>query len=127
MTENSKIHIGTSGWHYGHWEGSFYPSELSKEDYLDYYCKRFQTVEVNNSFYQLPDEHTLEEWRDTAPGDFTFAVKANRYITHMKKLKDPKEPVSTFLEKAEVNQIIKTCYRMKIYIEICIPFVYPYP
>jgi uncharacterized protein YecE (DUF72 family) len=102
MTENPNIHIGTSGWHYQHWAGNFYPPELAKEDYLDYYCKHFQTVEINNSFYQLPGEQALEKWRESAPQGFTFSVKASRYITHMKKLKDPQEPVSTFLERISI-------------------------
>ncbi|MGD8404278.1 MAG: DUF72 domain-containing protein [Anaerolineales bacterium] len=97
--KNQNIHIGTSGWHYGHWAGNFYSSDLPKENYLDFYCQHFRTVEINNSFYQLPEVDTLEAWREQVPDDFTFSVKASRYITHMKKLKDPQEPVSVFMER----------------------------
>jgi uncharacterized protein YecE (DUF72 family) len=96
-----EIHIGTSGWHYEHWEGPFYPDTVAKRDYLAYYIKHLSTVEVNNTFYQLPEEGTLINWRDTVPEDFVFAVKASRYITHMKKLKDPQEPVTTFLGRID--------------------------
>jgi uncharacterized protein YecE (DUF72 family) len=97
MKEPGLIHIGTSGWHYKHWQGPFYPDDIPKRGFLDYYAERFHTVEINNSFYQLPKEKTLIRWRNTVPSGFVFAVKASRYITHMKKLKDPEEPVSNFL------------------------------
>ena len=102
MTKKSNIHIGTSGWHYQHWAGTFYPDDLDKEGYLDYYSQRLKTVEINNSFYQLPGKDTFEQWRITAPKDFVFSVKASRYITHMKKLKDPEDPVETFLERVSI-------------------------
>jgi uncharacterized protein YecE (DUF72 family) len=102
MTGKPSIHIGTSGWHYEHWRGPFYPRGLSPKAYLQYYMERFHTVEINNSFYQLPKEETFASWRDTVPEHFIFAVKGSRYITHMKKLKDPQEAVSTFLERVEV-------------------------
>jgi len=97
MTTASNIHIGTSGWHYQHWSGPFYPAEMATEDYLGFYCQHFSTVEINNSFYQLPVESTLTDWRESVPEGFIFAVKASRYITHMKKLKDPEGPVGTFM------------------------------
>jgi uncharacterized protein YecE (DUF72 family) len=93
------VHIGTSGWHYGHWRGPFYPENLAPEDFLPFYAARFPTVEINNSFYQLPSESTLEKWRDTVPPGFIFAVKASRFITHMKKLKDPERSLAPFLER----------------------------
>jgi uncharacterized protein YecE (DUF72 family) len=99
MTTVSNIHIGTSGWHYKHWSGPFYPADMRSEDYLAFYCQHFHTVEINNSFYQLPDESTLEDWQSHVPDGFVFAVKASRYITHMKKLKDPQEPVGTFMQR----------------------------
>ena len=100
------VHIGTSGWHYDHWLGPFYPQPLAKkkEDLLAYYAEHFHTVEINNSFYQLPQKKTLETWRDTVPSGFLFAVKGSRYITHMKKLKDAQGPLSTFLKRVEVLQ-----------------------
>ena len=97
MGEREIIHIGTSGWHYQHWKRPFYPNGLPMRRFLGHYAKHFHTVEINNSFYKLPDEKTLARWRNAVPLGFVFAVKASRYITHMKKLKDPEEPVSNFL------------------------------
>ncbi|MBS3819450.1 DUF72 domain-containing protein [bacterium] len=95
------IHIGTSGWHYPHWKGPFYPLQHSDSALLSYYMKYFHTAEINNSFYQIPQKKTLELWRNTVPGNFNFSVKASRYITHMKKLKDPHQPVSHFLQRID--------------------------
>ncbi|MEA3355946.1 MAG: DUF72 domain-containing protein [Candidatus Bipolaricaulota bacterium] len=97
----SSIHIGTSGWHYDHWKGPFYPENLPHREMLRYYADRFHTVELNNTFYQLPQEKTLAQWQDTVPGGFIFSVKASRYITHMKKLKDPHQSVAPLLERTE--------------------------
>ncbi len=94
------IRIGTSGWHYDHWAGPFYPRELRKADYLAFYAECFDTVEINSSFYRLPSPGTFRGWRDSVPGGFRFAVKASRYITHMKRLKDPEAHVARFLEAA---------------------------
>ncbi len=96
-----RIHIGTSGWHYDHWEGPFYPIASDPEMWLDYYAERFEDVEVNNTFYQLPGESTLENWKNRTPDDFLFATKASRYITHMKKLKDPKPSLRKFLDRVQ--------------------------
>jgi uncharacterized protein YecE (DUF72 family) len=98
MEKQKRIHIGTSGWHYDHWKGPFYPQELMKNELLQYYARHFQTVEVNNSFYQLPKKQTVQQWRESVPADFTFSVKGSRYITHMKKLKDPRQSLSSFLK-----------------------------
>ena len=98
---SANVKVGTSGWHYDHWLGPFYPEETEDEARLPYYAEHFPTVEVNNTFYQLPEASTLTQWRQTTPDDFTFAVKASRYITHMKKLKDPQEPVTNFLARVE--------------------------
>ncbi len=94
-----RIRIGTSGWHYPHWKGNFYPDDLAEEQWLDYYRRHFFTAEINNSFYRLPEAKTLKHWQATVPEDFVFAVKASRYITHMKKLKDPRRPLSGFLQR----------------------------
>jgi len=102
MKGREQIHIGTSGWHYDHWRGPFYPQELSKGSFLEYYAGSFTTVEINNSFYHVPSTQTLINWRDTVPEVFVFAVKASRYITHLKKLKDPEKPLSTFLKTVTV-------------------------
>ena len=93
------IHIGTSGWHYAHWRGPLYPQDLGPERFLHFYTGLFHTVEVNNSFYQLPREETFLKWRDIAPAGFIFSVKASRYMTHMKKLKDPDQPLKAFLDR----------------------------
>jgi uncharacterized protein YecE (DUF72 family) len=99
MNNRNLIHIGTSGWHYQHWRGPFYPENLRPADYLNFYRQKFLTVEINNSFYRLPTEKALLEWRESVPPNFIFAVKGSRYITHMKKLKDPEQPLSIFLER----------------------------
>jgi len=95
------IRIGTSGWHYAHWRGRFYPEDLPPARYLAHYGGRFDTVEINNSFYRLPEEATLAAWRDAVGEGFLFAVKASRYLTHMKKLKDPEEPAATVVSRLE--------------------------
>jgi len=99
MRTKAPVHIGTSGWHYGHWRGPFYPDNLGADRFLTYYAARFPTVEINNSFYRLPSERALTTWRDTAPPGCIFAVKASRFITHMKKLKDPERSLAPFLER----------------------------
>lgn len=94
----ASIYVGTSGWVYPHWSGVFYPEDLPQREWLDHYSRHFDTVEINNSFYRLPSRSTFEGWRRRAPPGFTFAVKANRYITHVKKLKDPEEAVRNFYD-----------------------------
>jgi uncharacterized protein YecE (DUF72 family) len=102
VKKKSPLHIGTSGWHYDHWQGPFYPEQLVKSDFLAFYQKHFQTVEINNSFYHLPAEKTLREWREKVPPGFVFAVKGSRYITHMKKLKDPQQSIKRFLDRVQI-------------------------
>ncbi|MBW2467476.1 MAG: DUF72 domain-containing protein [Deltaproteobacteria bacterium] len=94
------IRIGTSGWVYGHWRNIFYPAELGRQNWFGYYTKYFDTVEINNTFYRLPDAAVFTGWRSQAPAGFLYAVKASRFITHLKKLKDPEEPLFTFIEHA---------------------------
>ncbi len=84
-----RVLVGTSGWHYAHWVGPFYPAAAKAKDFLDLYCKSFDAVEINNTFYRMPGPDTLAAWREATPPQFVFACKASRYITHMKKLKDP--------------------------------------
>ncbi len=93
-------YIGTSGWHYNHWRGTFYPDKLPAKDWLRFYSNHFNTVEINSSFYRLPLESTFSNWNKEVPTGFCFAVKASRFITHIKRLKDTQEPVSTFLDRA---------------------------
>jgi len=96
-----KVHIGTSGWHYKHWVGPFYPPRMPPSRMLRFYTERFDTVEINNSFYRLPTATAIEAWcRETPPG-FCFAVKASRYITHNRKLNDPKETLEKFMKVVE--------------------------
>lgn len=95
------IRIGTSGWQHDNWAGPFYPADLPKTDWLAYYVDTFDSVEVNNTFYQSPEEETLRIWRRQTPPTFSFAVKANQYITHFKKLKDPAEPVQNLYRTLE--------------------------
>ncbi len=92
-----QIHIGASGWNYKHWKGPFYPEDLSQSRQLTYYAGRFGAVELNSTFYGLPEEKTVRFWNEQTPPDFRFAVKASRYLTHMKKLKDPQEPLQRLL------------------------------
>jgi uncharacterized protein YecE (DUF72 family) len=96
--EQRKIYIGTSGWHYKHWVGTFYPPDLKSKDFTNYYLRFFRTVEINNSFYKLPSSETFANWRASVPDDFVYAVKGSRFITHMKKLKDPQESIQRFFE-----------------------------
>jgi uncharacterized protein YecE (DUF72 family) len=92
--------IGCSGWNYKSWKGRFYPSELPSARWLDYYATTFDTVEVNNSFYRLPERSTFEAWRKQTPVGFLFAVKASRFLTHMKRLRDPDEPLARLFLRA---------------------------
>lgn len=96
------VRVGTAGWHYDHWKGPFYPEELPASRMLAFYAERFAATEINSFFYGLPKAETVAGWRDAVPGDFRFAVKASRYITHMKKLKDPADSVARFHEAAAV-------------------------
>ena len=96
-----RIHVGTSGWHYPHWLGPFYPQRLASREMLSFYGQRLRTVEINNSFYHLPAQETFRLWKEETPREFVFAVKASRYITHMKKLKDPEQSLQKFLLHAE--------------------------
>jgi uncharacterized protein YecE (DUF72 family) len=77
------IYVGTSGWQYRSWKGRFYPKDLPQGRWLEHYASRFPVVEVNNSFYRLPEESTVDRWRKVSPPGFTFVVKASRYITHV--------------------------------------------
>lgn len=94
------IRIGTSGWIYKHWMGIFYPHKTPGNKQLAFYAEHFDTVEVNYSFYRLPGKSVFETWERSTPADFLFAVKASRYLTHMKKLKDPTEPLARLMERA---------------------------
>jgi uncharacterized protein YecE (DUF72 family) len=95
-----QLRIGCSGWNYASWKGRFYPAGLRSADWLTYYTRQFDTVEVNNTFYRLPSPGTFADWRDATPDGFIMAVKASRYLTHLKRLRDPEEPVQRFFDHA---------------------------
>jgi uncharacterized protein YecE (DUF72 family) len=91
------VHVGCSGWVYKHWRGIFYPEGLPQKRWFERYSEEFDTVEINASFYRLPLESTFDSWREKAPPGFRYAVKANRFITHMKKLAGCDEEVDRFI------------------------------
>lgn len=94
-----EIYIGTSGYNYSHWRNNvFYPEGLSQNKYLEFYCTRFSSVELNVTFYRLPSIKAFEGWDRKTPRDFKFVVKGNRFITHIKRLKDVKDPLKNFSE-----------------------------
>jgi uncharacterized protein YecE (DUF72 family) len=99
--KGGKIYIGTSGWHYRHWIGTFYPAGTKSEHQFDYYKQHFNTVEINNSFYKLPAAETFSGWKKNSPEDFLFVVKASRYITHQKKLTDPRATTERFFARVK--------------------------
>jgi uncharacterized protein YecE (DUF72 family) len=92
--------VGTSGFAYPEWKGSFYPSDMKAKDMLHYYASQFRSVEINNTFYRMPKETLLQQWAEQVPDEFTFVLKAPQRITHMMRLKEVAEPVSVFLERA---------------------------
>jgi uncharacterized protein YecE (DUF72 family) len=94
------MRIGTSGWQYQDWRGRFYPREVPHRLWLEHYAAAFGTVEVNNAFYRLPERATFESWRERTPADFVVTVKASRFLTHVKRLKEPEEPVARLMDRA---------------------------
>ncbi|WP_437067972.1 DUF72 domain-containing protein [Streptomyces sp. enrichment culture] len=95
------LYVGTSGWQYKDWRGVLYPAGLPLRLWLEEYTAHFATVELNNAFYRLPSRENFEAWRDRVAPDFVVAVKASRYLTHIKRLKDPAEPVERLMTHAE--------------------------
>lgn len=94
------VYVGTSGWQYKDWRGAFYPDKLPQRDWLPHFAARFGVVEVNNTFYNLPRAEVFTAWRERTPADFRFALKMSRYLTHLKRLKEPREPIDRFLKAA---------------------------
>jgi uncharacterized protein YecE (DUF72 family) len=94
------VRIGTSGFSYPHWKGVFYPPELRPSSWLGYYQERFDTLELNNTFYRLPKPETFLQWKDAVKKGFLFSIKASRWITHLKRLKNVQEPLDAFLKRA---------------------------
>ncbi|HVT64005.1 MAG TPA: DUF72 domain-containing protein [Mycobacteriales bacterium] len=89
--------VGTSGWQYADWRGVFYPPKLPQRLWLTSYCESFDTVEVNSSFYRLPSANTVQRWADVIPDGFVMAMKVSRFLTHVKRLRDPAEPVARLM------------------------------
>ena len=105
MAENHlALHVGTSGYSYKEWKGSFYPKDLPAAQMLEFYAHRFGAVEINNTFYRMPKASVLEEWAAHVPEDFHFTLKAPQSITHFKRLKDAEESVAYFLREAGALQ-----------------------
>lgn len=96
-----RLHAGTSGYQYDHWRGVLYPEDLPRDDWFERYAEVFDCVEINNTFYRLPGAEVFEHWRERAPRGFVYALKFSRYCSHLKKLKDPQEPLARFCERAE--------------------------
>jgi uncharacterized protein YecE (DUF72 family) len=99
MSAPGAARVGCSGWEYKHWRGDFYPDTLPRTRWFEHYASVFDTVEINNTFYRLPEESTFAAWADRAPARFLYAVKASRFLTHMKKLKDPEEPLERLFSR----------------------------
>ncbi len=97
-----QVRIGTSGWVYKEWTGPFYPKDLKAADRLAYISARFPTLEINGSFYRMPNQGAVAAWREGTPDDFVFAWKASRFLSHMKRLEDPDEPLAYMMSRAEV-------------------------
>ena len=94
------VRIGTSGWQYKDWRGRFYPAKLPQKLWLEHYLQHFETVELNNTFYRLPGPEVFAGWRERTPPNFVMTLKVSRYLTHIKQLRDPEEPVERFLRHA---------------------------
>jgi uncharacterized protein YecE (DUF72 family) len=94
------LYVGTSGWQYRHWRARFYPAKLPAREWLDHYARWFATVEINNTFYRLPPRETFASWAQRFPSDMVIAAKVSRYLTHIKRLQEPEEPVERFLTRA---------------------------
>ena len=103
-TGNHDVRIGCSGWNYKAWSGSFYPRSLPPARWLEFYAERFDTVEINNTFYRLPVRSTFAGWRARLPANFLAAIKASPLLTHMKRLRDPVEPIGRLFSRADALQ-----------------------
>ena len=98
--EAGTFRVGTSGWQYDHWEGVFYPEDLPRDRWFDHFSQHFDTVEVNNTFYHLPEAETFDKWHEQAPECFLYVLKFSRYGTHLKHLKAPEDTIGLFMERA---------------------------
>jgi uncharacterized protein YecE (DUF72 family) len=100
MAGTRTVRIGCSGWLYAHWRGRFYPESVPHRRWLEWYAREFDSVELNGTFYRLPEVETVRRWRDSVPRDFVFAWKASRFLTHNKKLSDPREALTRMMSRA---------------------------
>ena len=96
-----RLRVGFSGWENKHWRGDFYPATIARTTWFQHYAQIFDTVEINNTFYRLPERSTFAAWADRAPHGFLYSVKASRFLTHMKKLKDPEEPLDRLFSRMD--------------------------
>jgi uncharacterized protein YecE (DUF72 family) len=94
------LYVGTSGWQYRDWRGVLYPDQVPQRAWLSHYSGSFPTVEVNNAFYRLPARSVFERWHDETPPGFVMAVKVSRYLTHVRRLQEPAEPVARLVDRA---------------------------
>ena len=100
MGKGVSIRIGTSGWTYKHWKGTFYPLKWPETKWLEYYSRHFDTVELNASFYRLPKRITFENWKARSPDNFLWSVKGSKFITHIRRLENPAEPLDRLYDAA---------------------------
>ncbi|HLY64590.1 MAG TPA: DUF72 domain-containing protein [Chloroflexota bacterium] len=98
----ARLYLGTSGWAYPEWKGKFYPAKMPGDQMLPFYGSHFDAVELNNSFYRMPKPEAIAKWRDAVPEGFRFALKAPQEITHRRRLLDAEQPVSRFVELANL-------------------------
>jgi len=96
------VHVGTMGWSYDFWKGSFYPEKLKSNEFLAYYSSKFNTVEVDNTFYRIPSEQTVSSWKEQTQSDFVFSLKFPQVMTHIKMLRNCEEETRIFLERVEL-------------------------
>ena len=102
MPKKAEWRVGTSGWSYEHWQGLFYPEDIPKSRWFEYYTENFDTVEINYTFYSMPKEKTLRKWYDNTPEDFCFILKMNRFVTHRKKLDNVEKESRKFFDLARI-------------------------
>lgn len=112
--KSKKLYLGCSGWYYDHWIKRFYPEDLKKTDWLEYYSHHFNTVEINNTFYRFPSEKTLKSWYKKTPGDFLFTLKVNQSITHRKKFNETEELLKRFYDLSEILEDKLGCLLFQI-------------
>lgn len=114
MENNSKYHLGCSGWYYDSWKERFYPEKLRKSKWLEYYSERFDTVEINNTFYRFPTEKTVKGWYKRTPDEFKITLKANQLITHRRRFKNTESTINRFYRLADILDDKLSCILFQI-------------